>query len=459
LELMRRVSVFDVGKTNAKLVVHDLETGADVFEARRPNRSLPGPPYPHADVDGLWTFLIRSLADAAAAHAIDAVVVTTHGAAAALLAGGDLALPILDYEHPLDETAAAYDRVRPPFDETLSPRLGVGLNLGAQIFWQERTWPEAFAATTAIVPYPQYWGFRLTGALAADVCSLGSHTDLWNPLAGAPSSLVQSRGWAGRLAPVKTPFETLGGIRPAVAHATGLPAGLPVFVGIHDSNASLLPHLVSRPAPFAVVSTGTWVVVFAVGAEPRGLDPDRDTLANVDAFARPVPSARFMGGREFEILAGVNPAAPTDADVARVIADRIMCLPSFVSGSGPFPRAEGRWSADPVTLSPGERTAAASLYAALMTEVALGLAGASGPTVIEGPFSGNRVYAEALALLTGRRAIRAAGSTGTSAGAALLAAGPDARRPPIPETEGGAPVDLGGLADYAARWRDEAGAV
>ncbi|MCE3590562.1 hypothetical protein LXJ59_28655, partial [Escherichia coli] len=68
------------------------------------------------------------------------------------------------------------------------------------------------------------------------------------------------------------------------------------FCGIHDSNASLLPHLMTRSSPFSVVSTGTWVVLFAVGGQLDKLDQARDTLANVDAYGKAVPSARFMGG-------------------------------------------------------------------------------------------------------------------------------------------------------------------
>ena len=77
---------------------------------------------------------------------------------------------------------------------------------------------------------------------------------------------------------------------------------MPVFCGIHDSNASLLPHVLTRPAPFSVVSTGTWVVIMAIGARKVALDEARDTLINVNALGDPVPSARFMGGRAFAML-------------------------------------------------------------------------------------------------------------------------------------------------------------
>ncbi len=66
-----------------------------------------------------------------------------------------------------------------------------------------------------------------------------------------------------------------------------------------------------------------------------------------------------------------------------------------------------------------ERYAAACLYLALMTEACLGLIGARGPVIVEGPFALNETYLEILAALTGRDVIALPGSTGTSQGAAL----------------------------------------
>ena len=97
--------------------------------------------------------------------------------------------------------------------------------------------------------------------------------------------------------------EVLGLITAEVAAATGLPASTPVAVGIHDSNASLLPHLMAREGAFSVVSTGTWVVVMTVGGDPVTLDPARDTLVNVNAFGQPVPSARSCAWRTPKVWA------------------------------------------------------------------------------------------------------------------------------------------------------------
>ena len=448
--MARHVLVVDIGKTNAKLALVDLETLGEIATLTRPNRPLPGPPYPHADTEGLWRFLLDGMREIGARHPVEAIAVTTHGATAALIdAAGGLALPVLDYEHTgPDALRADYDRARPDFAETGAPRLAAGLNLGAQLHWQFHTFPEA-ARTATILPYPQYWAFRLTGVRATEATSLGCHTDLWSPAARDFSSLVARAGWRELMPPLRAASDTLGPLLPEVAAATGLDPETPVHCGIHDSNASLLAHLSARAAPFAVVSTGTWVVSMAIGAAPKPLDPARDTLVNVDAFGAPVPSARFMGGREWESLTRGRPATPSAAERAAVLSRAALLLPAVEPGSGPFQGRAARWSVPEAELSEGARTLAAAYYLALMTATCLELIGARGPTLVEGPFARNPDYLAMLATATDRPVLAPrAGGTGTSVGAALLAA---PARGALPEAAETAPDPA--LRAYAAAWR------
>ncbi len=422
MEAPRHIAVIDIGKTNAKLALVDLDSLAEIAVTTTPNRVVPGPPWPHFDADALWGFILTSLRDLHAAHRVDAIAVTTHGASAALVAAdGRLAAPILDYEHPgPDQASAAYDAIRPPFAETGSPRLPMGLNLGAQLYWQMLTDPGLSARTAYVLPLPQYWAFRLTGVASADVTSLGCHTDLWNPTARAFSSLRSRLPLAAQIPDPRRPGDVLGPVLPAIARATGLAPGTPVTCGIHDSNASLLPHLLARRPPFAVVSTGTWVICMAIGGHAVTLDPARDSLMNTNALGDPVPSARFMGGREFDLIRDGAAAVPTEADLAAVLTSRTMLLPAVEPRSGPFPGRTHRWTADPATLTGGQRMAALSFYLALMTTECLTITGADGPTVVEGPFARNAAYLAMLASATARQVIPSPGSTGTSIGAALL---------------------------------------
>jgi sugar (pentulose or hexulose) kinase len=422
----RHVAVIDIGKTNAKLALVDLQSLSEIAVRKTPNTVLTAGLYPHYDCERVWTFILQGLADLQRQPGIDSISVTTHGVAAALLGkDGGLAMPVLDYEFAGPEsTAGEYDAVRPPFAETGTPRLPLGLNLGAQLFWQQRAFRQEFARVARIVTYPQYWTWRLSGVLANEPTSLGCHTDLWDPARRDYSSLVSRMGWREKMAPVRRAGDHLGPLLPEVAKATGLAGDIPVFCGIHDSNASLYPHLLQRQAPFAVVSTGTWVIVMAVGAARQDLDPARDCLVNVDALGNPVPSARFMGGREFSMLVAPGVEDCADADLVHVLDSGIMLLPSVQGGSGPFPDRASSWLGDADSLTPSQHFAAVSLYLGMMTATCLGLAGAAGPVIVEGPFATNRIFGAMLSAATGREVLASAGSaTGTSIGAALLAAG------------------------------------
>jgi len=81
---MRRIAVLDIGKTNAKVLVVDLATGAEEVLARTPNAVRRDGLYPHHDIEMLWAFALGGLR-AAAARGVDAVSITTHGAAAVLV--------------------------------------------------------------------------------------------------------------------------------------------------------------------------------------------------------------------------------------------------------------------------------------------------------------------------------------------------------------------------------------
>lgn len=446
--MSRHIAVLDIGKTNAKIVIVDVATGVEVATRSMPNRVVKHGLYPHYDVDAMWAFFLEALTGFASVPGFAAISVTAHGAAAVLLGEDGLAMPAIDYEYVYpDEVRAAYVSLRPDFSETCSPLQSGGLNVGAQVHYQKTQFPAEFAKVRTILTYAQYWVWRLTGVAVNEVTSLGCHTDLWNPQAGDYSSLVDTLELRPLLPPIRPAFDCIGSLLPALARLIGVDTAIPIYCGIHDSNASLLPHLMTRTSPFSVISTGTWVVSFAVGGALDKLDPARDTLANVDAYGKAVPSARFMGGREFDLLTDSNAVEPDTKALDRIIGAQVMILPSVVQGSGPFPEHETGW-VNGQAQSAAELTAAASLYAALMTQTCLQLIGASGPTIVEGPFSRNRTYLSALRSLTRRDVIAVPGSTGTSLGAALLAGAE-----PSPALKADAVTPLDAAFDlYAEEW-------
>ena len=141
--------------------------------------------------------------------------------------------------------------------------------------------------------------------------------------------------------------------------------------------------------------------------------------------------------------------APSAEEIARLIEQDIRVQPNFHPGVGPFPTAEGRWTRDPESLTPAERTGAVSLYLALVTEACLGLCGLGTEIVIEGPLARNLLFAEALSGLTGVKVSVSGDATGTSLGASMLFGGAVTNAPAQTVVALADP----GFDTYASSWR------
>jgi len=404
----RTTVVLDVGKTLSKL---SLWTPDGRLLERR---TRPNPRTDTLDAAGIEAWIEATLREFAKLTHVGALIPVSHGAAAAVIRDGKLVQPPLDYEAAIPEAVRAqYEALRDPFSNTGSPALPLGLNLGAQLFYQESLHPTLFTGRAIVLPWPQYWSWLLSGVAASEVTSLGCHTDLWNPLTGTHSGLSVARGWALHMAPLKSAGAILGPLLPQWASRTGLPADTQIYCGIHDSNAALhaargFPEIAGHPA--TVLSTGTWFVAMRIlnkGAdfEMSNLPEDRDCLVNVDALGSPVPSARFMGGREIELLTGLDtrrldlrPDQPALLNaISTVLANNARVLPTFAPGSGPFPNSQGRWQSMPEDSF--EQRAAVALYAALMADVSLDLIGSRDRILVEGRFADSEVFVRALASL------------------------------------------------------------
>jgi sugar (pentulose or hexulose) kinase len=456
----RLIIVLDVGKTATKL---SLWTPAGELLQRvvRANVRRSGPHYPVLDVEGIEAWLEQGLGALAQCGDVGAIVPVAHGAAAAIVRGGVLAAPVMDYEYdPPEDIRADYARERGDFSETGSPPMAMALNLGLQLHCIEQTHPDAFRGEAMFLPWAQFWAWKLSGVAASEVTSLGVHTDLWAPWRREASGLAKRRGWAERLAPMRHAREKLGTISAEWAHRTGLPADTSVHVGLHDSNAALVaarvyPEFACGEA--VLVSTGTWFVAMRTpagnSARAGQLTSGHGCLVNVDVEGRPAPTALFMGGRELELLGGEpidaasHQAALLDAAKACVHSGS-MVLPTMAAGTGPYPTARGEWRAEPG--DPIARGAAAALYAALMTETGLGLIGASGAVLIEGRFGRAELYARALASLRPDMNVYVGGAESDVAFGALRVLAPGARA--LDALIRVAPLEWD-LGSYARAWR------
>jgi sugar (pentulose or hexulose) kinase len=397
------IAVVDIGKTRSKLTLWSL-AGARLAGFDRANLTPAAAGPLQLDLAGVAAWLTGALASAARVAELTAIVPVGHGAAAVLM-DADTPLAALDYEaEPPPDLAAAYTAQRDPFDATLSPRLAGGLNLGAQLYWLEALHPDLWPKRGQVLLWPQFWAWFLCGERASELTSLGCHTDLWRPYERRFSDLALSRGWAERLGPIQPAGDALGVVRPALAARTGLPAACRVLCGLHDSNAALhaargLPELAG--APFSVVSTGTWFVCLNAGGAGRvSYDPAEDMLANVDVAGDPVPTARFMGGRDYE--AWMGDALGASGDPARL--------------------AEAAALAEPSAAEPTLRATSAALELARRTHRALGLIAAEGPILVEGRFAADAALTASLAALRPDQQVLPSGAEdGVALGALRLA--------------------------------------
>lgn len=460
---MPNTLILDIGKTNIKVHLLD-EQLEPLFERAKPNAVVDDGPYPHFDVEAIWDWFCGVVSEVQCKHSVSAISVTTHGATAALIdrngsegkgSESGLVLPVLDYEYNgPDEITPDYSGVRPDFAETYSPNLPSGLNLGRQLYWLQQRFPQAFESATDILLYPQYWVWRMTGQRCAEKTSLGCHTDLWCPQRSDYSSLVDQMQWRSLFPTIKPANSLVGSITPEFSARTGLPNSCQVAVGIHDSNASYLRYIQhSGGEPFAVVSTGTWAITMSNGSQAVALDESRDMLMNVDYFGNPVPCARFMAGREYELVCyklGSSPEEPFSAkDMEAIIEGGVYALPQFCETSGPF---SGNAGVIEGNIAWTNGAALASLYCALMLDLELELLCARGTVFIEGAFLKNPMLCQVLAALRAENPVYLSNdSTGTVKGAAALA-WPDVKQQDGEKSRCD-PLPVKGLMAYREEWR------
>ncbi|MFM5950098.1 MAG: FGGY-family carbohydrate kinase [Novosphingobium sp.] len=451
--------VIDLGKTLSKVSLWS-RAGELLDRQTRPTAPVEVDGLRRLDAAGIGDWLVEALS-AYARHPVKAIIPVGHGAGVVALADGGLANAPLDYEQELPEVVLSdYRALRDPFTATGSPALPQGLNFGAQLFWLDRLYPQAMAGAT-LLPWAQYWAWFLTGAAVSEVTSLGCHSDLWCPARDKFSALAEHQGWAARFAPLVKAGDTVGTLKPDIAARTGLSPAVRVLAGLHDSNAALLAargfvEIARNEA--TVLSTGTWFIAMRLPGAPvdvADLPEARDCLVNVDAYGAPVPSSRFMGGREIESVIGIDtrrvdikPDQPALlAAVNKLLADGAMLLPTLAPGCGPYPDGPGQWIAEPADWY--EKRAAMCLYAALVADTALGLIGSCERLLVEGRFAEAEVFVRALASLRPDMAVYTANAHNDVSFGALRLIDPDLQ--PQGELVRVAPLDQD-LTAYKNRW-------
>jgi sugar (pentulose or hexulose) kinase len=198
MDALRYAAVLELGRTEVSLALIDLITYREIKSRKLQIRPL-RQPYLHFDVAEIWKFLVAGLKHYQSGYDINAISFASSVAPMALLDQDNaLVLPVLHPDDPgPEDLRSVYELVRPTFAETASALTPDNCSVGHQLFWQSRTFPEAFRKVAAIVPWPQYWAWRAGGHLRSETTSLGVTTGRrWQPVrVGRDFSQPVTRQW------------------------------------------------------------------------------------------------------------------------------------------------------------------------------------------------------------------------------------------------------------------------
>ncbi len=458
------IAVIDIGMTNKKLAIYDeklqqLDAIYKHFEPLIEKEPRTGNEVDIHDLQGMEEWFIEGLAKFAKKYPIKALAVSTHGATFVCVdKNGQVCAPCVFYTHEPGEDFQREFYKKCGTKETLqkttfSPALGAMINPAKGIAYLQQAFPNHFEHTDTILYYPQYWGFLFTGVRGIEPTCAGCHTYLWDHKNSDWSPVVDKLK-IRRLLPTKykNTYETLGTISDEIVQKTGLDKSVIVTMGIHDSNASLLPYLANKEkGDFVLNSTGTWCVSMHPQETLEFTEDDIGKIVffNLSALRKPVKTSIFVGGLELDTYVSLYkkinkteefPSFSYDTVNAVLSEEDTFMLPELLPNSGQFAGSKpGIWEkgtfyplediesgkAIPQVMTKEQRFfAILDLSLAFQTEVALQRAGLQAGTNVftEGGFRKNKLYNSLLATILHRNPVYLTNMVeATALGAAMTA--------------------------------------
>ena len=320
--------VLDIGKTNVKLTFVDSSNNKTIKFFTTKQKNI----YRHGikilNSNSIFEWALKKITYIEKKHNLDKFVCTAHGTSIALISYDNKELlACTDYEYKFDKLFNNYKKIAPKFSESFSPFLENGLNIGQQIYYLYKRKQKLIKETKYILNYPQYIVWKLTSSFSSEISYVGCHTHLWDFKRNKLSSFVKKIKLEKKFPKIRKAWDTIGQRKIGESN-------LKIINGIHDSNASYLYFKNSDIKNFTLVSTGTWYIIFNQKTPLKNLNPTLDMLANIDVFGKPVPTMRFMGGREYDHLMGVFRISNKTRAIKNFSFHDYLIYPSYASGGG-----------------------------------------------------------------------------------------------------------------------------
>jgi len=320
--------VLDIGKTNVKLTFVDSINNKTIkfFKTKQENIIRHG--IKILNSNSIYDWALKKIEYIEKKFLLDKFVCTAHGCTIALIGyGNDEVLTCTDYEYKFDKIISNYKQIAPKFDESFTPFLENGLNIGQQIYYLYKRKPMLIKNTKFILNYPQYIAWKLSSSFSSEISYIGCHTHLWDFRRKKLSSFVKKIKLEKKFPQIKKAWDIVGQRKIGKSN-------LQIINGLHDSNASYLYFKNSDIKNFTLVSTGTWYIIFNQRTPLKNLNPNLDMLANIDVFGKHVPTMRFMGGREYDHLIRTFKILDKTKPLNNFNFYDYLIYPSYASGGG-----------------------------------------------------------------------------------------------------------------------------
>lgn len=251
------IAVFDIGKTNKKLLLFDEQYNVIHSLSRQFDEIADEDGYPCENLEEVSAWVLASWKQLEDDRHFDikALNFTTYGASLVHLDGeGNTVGALYNYLKPFPEELLRkfredYGEEVQFSTETASPPLGM-LNSGLQLYWLKYSREELFSKIQYSLHLPQYFSWLLGGQFCSEYTSVGCHTGLWDFNAGDYHRWVKQEGLDVFFPPLVTdPFNG------AISFRGGY---IPLGTGLHDSSSALIPYRKQADTSFMLLSTGTW---------------------------------------------------------------------------------------------------------------------------------------------------------------------------------------------------------
>jgi sugar (pentulose or hexulose) kinase len=291
------IAIFDIGKTNKKILLFDEDYKIVYEESAKFAETIDDDGDLCEDLDRLRLFVFDSLrcVFAKKEFAIRAINFSAYGASLVYIDNkGRPITSLYNYLKPYPDDLfqkfySDYGGQENFSSCTASPALG-SLNSGMQVYRLKYEKPQFFQQIQYVLHLPQYLSYLISGKVYSDMTSIGCHTNLWD------FSTNKYHEWVEKecIRHLLPPFESYDKATTVSLEGKKCLIG----TGLHDSSAALIPYLISFQEPFVLISSGTWCI--SLNPFNHSLltkeELQKDCLCYIDFKGNPVKAARLFAG-------------------------------------------------------------------------------------------------------------------------------------------------------------------